>query len=181
MFSAPPSAGSQVFTTTLDGSADVSAFKAALAAAIQSISTTNQLDIGRTLLVSNIEILGISGGSAGGGQRQISGDFVGLSDAQANALIALLQTYDPAIGALVNQQLQTTSPGSALVADPTTHLYFSTAGFCVVVVLPCFSDFVLFSFPFHLLLTFSFFHRRFIGHFPLPLRFRRSFFLREQL
>ena len=123
-------------TTTLGGSVDVSALKAALVAALQNTCATNHLDVGSMLGVDNVEILNISGGASG---STLSFDFTGLTDAQSNALIALLQTNDASIAALVNQQLQETSAGSALVADATTHLYFVTSSVCV---------FSVFSLPF---------------------------------
>ena len=122
--------------TKLVGPMDGSALKAALVAALQNTCTTHHLDVGSMLGVGNVELLNISGGASG---STLSFDFTGLTDAQSNALIALLQTNDASIAALVNQQLQKTSAGSALVADATTHLYFVTSSVCV---------FLFFPFPF---------------------------------
>ena len=158
LFSTPPVAGSQVVTTTLSGSVDVSALKAALVAALQNTSAASHLYVGSMLGVDNVEILGISGGASG---STLSFDFTGLTDAQSNALIALLQTNDASIAALVNQQLQETSAGSALVADATTHSYFATSSVCVFFFLLSFrASFVFLIPPFLFDRVFSFQHPR---------------------
>ena len=145
-------------TTTLGGSVDVSALKAALVAALQNTCATNHLDVGSMLGVDNVEILNISGGASG---STLSFDFTGLTDAQSNALIALLQTNDASIAALVNQQLQETSAGSALVADATTHSYFATSSVCVFFFLLSFrASFVFLIPPFLFDRVFSFQHPR---------------------
>ena len=108
--------------TDFHGAVDVNAFTNALASAIRTVSSSQQVNAGQNVAASNIAVLRIS--EAPGGRSVVGWDFVGLSLAQADALNQLLQTSGAAVASNVNQQLQQTS--SAGTTTGTISIYRGT-------------------------------------------------------